>query len=83
MIAPTTAATIDPINTKYAEEPAADQRAKNANNDVPGQAKPAAPHDLPSDPAGDGADHQENNETCECHVVSISSWRTPYRSGFP
>jgi hypothetical protein len=56
-------------NAKYAEQPAADQRTDNPDDDVADKAKAASLRDLPSKPAGDGSDHQENDETCECHAA--------------
>ena len=80
MIAPTTAAKIDPISPpapipNKPKQPAADQRADNADHDIADKAKAAPLHDESSKPPGDGADQQENNETCECHVLQPPWWR--------
>jgi hypothetical protein len=47
------------------KQPAADQRADNVDHDLADQAKVDPLHDHPSKLPGDGADEQENDETCE------------------
>jgi hypothetical protein len=47
-------------DAEQAEYPATDQGADNPDNDVANKAKAASAHDLPGNPTGNSADHQEN-----------------------
>jgi hypothetical protein len=57
-----------------APEPAADDGADDAEDDVADQAEASAFHDLTGQPAGNGADDEQDNETLKIYgVLSLTT----------
>jgi hypothetical protein len=55
-------------NTELRQQPAADECAKNPENEIPDQAKSSSAHDLTGEPPGDDANHEDDEKTFTGHV---------------
>ena len=55
------------MDTQARQEPIADQRADNANAQIGDEAVTGAAHQVSGKPAGDQADHENNEETFTRH----------------
>jgi hypothetical protein len=56
------------MDTKLREQPTADECADDPDNEIANQSKPRALHDLASQPSGDHADQQYDQQTFTRHV---------------